>query len=228
MPPTSTVHHELGHNFYQRAYSIQPLRWYEESANDGFHEAIGDTMALSITPDYLVKLGLLDPARVPGPDKDIGLLLRQAMDKVAFLPFGLMIDRWRWGVFDGSIAPATYEKAWNDMRLRYQGIVPPGPRGADAFDPGAKYHVPPACPIPAISLRGSCSSSSTKRPASKPAGRPAASVQLLWQPKVGAKLDAMLKMGASRPWPDALEVFTGTREMMAGPCCAISRRFRPG
>lgn len=121
-----TIHHELGHNFYQRAYAVQPSRWYQEGANDGFHEAIGDTMALSITPDYLVKLGLLDKAKVPGPDKDIGLLLRQAMDKVAFLPFGLLIDRWRWGVFAGKITPDTYEKAWNDMRLQYQGIVPPG------------------------------------------------------------------------------------------------------
>jgi len=221
----STVHHELGHNFYQRAYSIQPLRLYEESANDGFHEAIGDTMALSITPDYLVKLNLLDPAKVPGPDKDIGLLLRQAMDKVAFLPFGLMIDRWRWGVFDGSITPATYEKAWNDMRLRYQGIVPPGPRGADAFDPGAKYHVAASVPYTRYFLarilqfqfyEAACKQAGWKGPLHR--------CSFYGNRKVGANLDAMLKMGASRPWPEALKVFTGTREMDGG---AMLRYFAP-
>src|SRR5690606_32564563 len=107
-----TIHHELGHNYYQRAYKDQSFL-YLNGANDGFHEAIGDFVALSITPQYLVDIGLLDPAKVPGEDKDIGLLLRQAMDKIAFLPFGLLIDRWRWGVFDGSIPPADYNKAWN-------------------------------------------------------------------------------------------------------------------
>ena len=140
-----TIHHELGHNYYQRAYNRQPAL-YLDGANDGFHEAIGDTVALSITPEYLVQIGLLDRARVPAADKDTGLLLRQAMDKVAFLPFGLLIDRWRWQVFSGQIAPADYQKAWTDMRLQYQGIVPPSPRGADAFDPGAKYHIPAVVP----------------------------------------------------------------------------------
>jgi hypothetical protein len=180
-----TIHHELGHNFYQRAYNQQPSRWYMEGANDGFHEAIGDTMALSITPDYLVKLGLLDPARVPGPDKDIGLLLRQAMDKVAFLPFGLLIDRWRWGVFSGEIAPANYEKAWNDMRLSYQGgaagaargrcvsirgqVSRAGGRALYPLFPGAD----PAIPVLRSGLQGSRLE------------RPAASVQLLWQSQGG-------------------------------------------
>ena len=57
----TTIHHELGHNFYQRAYDKQPIL-FRDSANDGFHEAIGDTIALSVTPEYLVKLGLLDKA----------------------------------------------------------------------------------------------------------------------------------------------------------------------
>ena len=119
-----TIHHEMGHNYYQRAYKNQPFL-YENGANDGFHEAIGDFVALSITPDYLVKIGLLDPAKVPSPDKDIGLLLKQAMDKVAFLPFGLLVDKWRWGVFSGATPEGQYEKSWNDLRLKYQGIVPP-------------------------------------------------------------------------------------------------------
>ncbi len=140
-----TIHHELGHNYYQRAYNKQPS-YYLDGANDGFHEAIGDTMALSITPQYLVDIGLLDKSRVPGADKDTGLLLRQAMDKVAFLPFGLLIDRYRWKIFSGEITPDQYETAWNQMRLQYQGIVPPGDRPTDAFDAGAKYHVPAVVP----------------------------------------------------------------------------------
>ena len=109
-----TIHHELGHNYYQRAYNKQPYL-YLNGANDGFHEAIGDTIALSITPQYLVQIGLLDAAKVPTPDKDIGLLLKQAMDKVAFLPFGLLVDKWRWGVFAGTIKPANYNAAWTDL-----------------------------------------------------------------------------------------------------------------
>ena len=136
-----TIHHELGHNYYQRAYNKQPYL-YLNGANDGFHEAIGDAIALSITPNYLVQIGLLDPAKVPGADKDNGLLLRQAMDKVAFLPFGLLIDKWRWGVFNGSITQANYNKGWTDLRLQYQGLVPPVTRAADRFDAGAKYHIP--------------------------------------------------------------------------------------
>ncbi len=135
------IHHELGHNYYQRAYNTKDYL-HLDGANDGFHEAIGDMIALSITPDYLVQIGLLDADKVPGADKDLGLLLRQAMDKVAFLPFGLLVDRWRWGVFAGSITPDNYNKAWTDMRLQYQGIIPPVERGADSFDPGAKYHIP--------------------------------------------------------------------------------------
>ena len=119
-----TIHHELGHNYYQRAYNQQPYL-YLNGANDGFHEAIGDFIALSITPEYLVQIGLLDRSKVPSADKDTGLLLRQAMDKVAFLPFGLLVDKWRWGVFDGSITPANYNQAWVDLKRQYQGITPP-------------------------------------------------------------------------------------------------------
>ncbi len=136
-----TIHHELGHNYYQRAYNHQPYL-YLNGAHDGFHEAIGDFIALSVTPEYLVQIGLLDAAKAPSADKDIGLLLRQAMDKVAFLPFGLLLDKWRWGVFSGSTKPGDYEAEWNALRLRYQGVVPPVARPATAFDPGAKYHIP--------------------------------------------------------------------------------------
>jgi peptidyl-dipeptidase A len=209
-----TIHHELGHNYYQRAYNTQPLRIYMEGANDGFHEAIGDTMALSITPEYLVQIGLLDRAAVPGPDKDIGLLLRQAMDKVAFLPFGLLIDKWRWQVFSGQIKPADYETAWNRMRLQYQGVVPPGDRPDDAFDPGAKYHVPAVVPYTRYFLarilqfqfyQAACQTAGWTGPLHR--------CSFYGNKAVGAKLNTMLAMGASKPWPEALEVFTGSRAM---------------
>ena len=109
----STIHHELGHNFYQRAYNRQPFL-FRDSANDGFHEAIGDTIALSITPKYLVKLGLID--REPDPSKDIGFLLNTALDKIAFLPFGLLVDQWRWQVFSGEVTPERYNQAWWELR----------------------------------------------------------------------------------------------------------------
>ena len=129
----STIHHELGHNFYQRAYNQQPFL-FRDSANDGFHEAIGDTIALSVTPEYLVKLGLLDKA--PDASKDIGLLLKRALDKVAFLPFGLLVDQWRWKVFSGEITPADYNKTWWELRRKYQGVAPPTPRTENGLRPG--------------------------------------------------------------------------------------------
>ena len=133
-----TVHHELGHNMYQRAYEKQPFL-FENGANDGFHEAIGDSIALAITPEYLQKVGLLD--QVPSADADIPQLLKQALDRVAFLPFGFTIDQWRWKVFSGEIKPADYNQAWWDLRLKYQGIAPPVARSEQDFDPGAKYHI---------------------------------------------------------------------------------------
>src|SRR5262249_54812448 len=137
------IHHELGHNFYQRAYKHQPPS-FRGSANDGFHEAIGDTIALSITPDYLIRLGLLDKA--PDPSRDLGLLMQKALEKIAFLPFALVIDQWRWKVFSGEIPPEKYNEAWWQLRLKYQGIVPPSARTEADFDPGAKYHVPANVP----------------------------------------------------------------------------------
>src|SRR5258708_12768560 len=139
----TTIHHELGHNFYQRAYKDQPVL-FRDSANDGFHEAIGDTIALSVTPEYLVRIGLLDKA--PDASRDIGLLMTRALEKVAFLPFGLLIDQWRWKVFSGEVTPEQYNTTWWDLRLKYQGIAPPSPRGEEFFDPAAKYHVPDNTP----------------------------------------------------------------------------------
>lgn len=208
-----TVHHELGHNYYQRAYKDQSLL-YLNGANDGFHEAIGDFVALSITPQYLVDINLLDPAKVPSADKDVGLLLRQAMDKVAFLPFGLLIDKWRWGVFNGSIKPAGYNQAWNQLRLQYQGIIPPVDRPADAFDAGAKYHIPGNTPYARYFLARILQFQFYDA-ACKQAGwtGPLHRCSFYGNKEVGAKLNAMLEMGMSKPWPDALEAFTGERKM---------------
>src|SRR5208282_2410179 len=136
-------HHELGHNFYQRAYSGQPFS-FRNSANDGFHEAVGDTIALSVTPEYLKKIGLLET--VPDASKDIGLLLYKALEKISFLPFGLLIDKWRWEVFSGQVTPADYNKAWWALREQYQGVAPPVDRSEADFDPGAKYHIPANTP----------------------------------------------------------------------------------
>ena len=212
-----TIHHELGHNYYQRAYKDQPYL-YLNGANDGFHEAIGDMIALSITPEYLVQIGLLDRSQVPGADKDIGLLLRQAMDKVAFLPFGLLVDKWRWGVFDGSISPAEYNTAWVDLKRDYQGVEPPVERPADAFDPGAKYHIPGNTPYMRYFLARILQFQFYEA-ACKQAGwdGPLHRCSFYGNEEVGRNLNAMLEMGASKPWPDALEAFTGTREMSARP-----------
>ncbi len=208
-----TIHHELGHNYYQRAYNKQSLL-YLNGANDGFHEAIGDAVALSITPRHLVQIGLLDPKREPTPDKDTGLLLRQAMDKVAFLPCGLLVDKWRWGVFSGKIPASQYNKGWTDLRLQYQGIVPPVERSEANFDAGAKYHIPGNTPYTRYFLarilqfqfyKAACDIAKWKGPLHR--------CTFYGNKEVGKRLDAMLAMGASKPWPDALQAFTGKREM---------------
>ena len=220
----STVHHELGHNFYQRAYKDQPV-YYRDGANDGFHEAIGDMIALSVTPEYLVKIGLLDEADLPGADADTALLLRQAMDKVAFLPFGLMVDQWRWKVFSGEYTPAEYNSGWWELRDKYQGVRAPGERPADAFDAGAKYHIPGNTPYMRYFLahilqfqfhKAACEAAEFEGPLHR--------CSIYDNKDVGANFKAMMEMGASKPWPDALEAFTGTREMDGS---AILEYFAP-
>ena len=218
----STIHHELGHNFYQRAYDKQPPL-FRDSANDGFHEAIGDTIALSVTPEYLKQIGLLEA--VPPASSDMGLLMRKALDKVAFLPFGLMIDKWRWGVFSGKIVPSDYNKAWWDLRLEYQGIVPPVARGEADFDPGAKYHIPSNTPY-ARYFMAAILQFQFHRALCKTAGYtgPLNRCSIYNNKEAGAKLAKMLDMGKSRPWPDALEALTGQRQMDAS---AMLEYFAP-
>jgi peptidyl-dipeptidase A len=204
-----TIHHELGHNYYQRAYEDQPAL-FRGGANDGFHEAIGDTVMLSITPEYLLEIGLLD--RVPDASQDIGLLLQQALDGVAFLPFGLLVDKWRWQVFSGELTPATYNEGWWALRTQYQGVRPPAERGPDAFDPGAKYHIPANTPYMRYFIarvlqyqfyKAACDQAGWTGPLHR--------CSFFGSKEVGARLNAMLALGASKPWPEALEAFTGER-----------------
>ncbi len=217
-----TIHHELGHNFYQRAYKDQPFL-FKSGANDGFHEAIGDAIALAITPEYLHKVGLLET--VPQTSNDIPELLKQALDRVAFLPFGLMIDQWRWKVFSGEIASADYNKAWWALRLKYQGVAPPMQRSEADFDPGAKYHVAANVPYTRYFLahilefqfyRALCRESGYKGPLNR--------CTFYGSKEAGAKFNKMLAMGQSKPWPDALEVLTGERQTDAG---ALLEYFAP-
>jgi peptidyl-dipeptidase A len=216
------IHHELGHNYYQRAYKGESYL-YRDSANDGFHEAVGDTLALSITPDYLVQLGLLDKA--PDPSGDLGLLMRQALEKIAFLPFGLMVDQWRWKVFAGEVGPQGYNDLWWQLREQYQGVGAPNQRPADAFDPGAKYHVPGNTPYTRYFLaqilqfqfhRSLCEIAGNEGPIHR--------CSIYGSKQAGERLNAMLEMGKSKPWPEALEALTGSPAMDA---TAILDYFAP-
>jgi peptidyl-dipeptidase A len=218
----TTIHHELGHNFYQRAYKDQPPL-FRDSANDGFHEAIGDTIALSVTPEYLVTIGMLDKA--PDASRDLGLLMNRSLEKIAFLPFGLLIDQWRWKVFSGEVKPADYNKAWWDLRLKYQGVAPPSPRGEEFFDPGAKYHVPDNTPYTRYFL-ADILQFQFHRALSKTAGctLPLNRCSIYQSKPAGDRLNAMLSMGQSKPWPEALDVLTGSKQMDA---TAILDYFAP-
>jgi peptidyl-dipeptidase A len=218
----ATIHHELGHNYYYRAYGHLPLL-FQDGANDGFHEGVGDTLALSITPEYLVQLELLDKA--PGSEGDLGLLMRMALDKVAFLPFGLVVDQWRWKVFSGAVPPASYNAGWWELRTKYQGIAPPVARSEADFDAGAKYHVPANTPYTRYFLahilqfqfhRALAQAAGCKGPLHR--------CSIYGDEEAGKRLRAMLALGASRPWPEALAALTGSRDMDA---TAIIDYFAP-
>jgi peptidyl-dipeptidase A len=218
----SVIHHELGHNFYQRAYQNQPV-YYQNSANDGFHEAIGDTIALSVTPKYLKEIGLIDT--IPDESKDIGLLMKMALDKVAFIPFGLMVDQWRWQVYSGEVSPENYNSAWWELREKYQGVTAPVERDANAFDPGAKYHVPGGVPYSRYFLahiqqfefhRALCEISGNTDPIHR--------CSIYNNKDAGAALNKVLEMGSSQPWQEAYKVLTGSEQMDA---TAILDYFAP-
>lgn len=218
----AVIHHELGHNYYQRAYKAQPLL-YRGSANDGFHEAIGDTIALSITPKYLKEIGLIDT--IPDASNDIGMLLKLALDKIAFVPFGLMVDQWRWQVFSGEVKPADYNKVWWELREKYQGVMAPVDRPDDAFDPGAKYHVPGNTPYTRYFLahilqfqfhKALCEISGNTDPVHR--------CSIYGSKEAGVALNNMLELGQSKTWQEALNTLTGKDKMDAS---AILDYFAP-
>jgi len=217
-----TIHHELGHNFYQRAYMNQPPL-FQNSANDGFHEAVGDTIALSVTPEYLKKIGLIET--VPPASGDIDYLLQQALEKVAFLPFGLLVDKWRWEVFSGQVKPGHYNQAWWELRKKYQGVAPPVERTEADFDPGAKYHVPANVPYARYFLarilqfqfhRALCKEAGITGPLDR--------CSIYGNQTAGERLNQMLSMGQSKPWQDALQTLTGQKQMDA---TALADYFAP-
>ncbi|MCQ8183933.1 M2 family metallopeptidase [Parvularcula sp. BGMRC 0090] len=217
-----TMHHELGHNIYQRAYAGQDYL-FRNDPNDGFHEAIGDMVALSITPAYLQQVGLLD--ELPSEDADLPILMQKALDGAAFLPFGLLVDKWRWQVFSGELQPDQWNEGWWALREEYQGIRPPNDRPADAFDPGSKYHIPGNTPYMRYFLarilqfqfyKAACDQAGWEGPLHR--------CSFYGNGEVGAKFNAMLEKGNSQPWQDSLEEFTGTREMDAS---AMVEYFRP-
>jgi len=217
-----TVHHELGHIYYDLAYRTQPVL-FRNGANDGFHEAIGDAVALSITPEYLKRIGMIKT--VPPPSADLPLLLHTAMDKIAFLPFGLLIDKWRWEVFSGEVKPQDYNKAWWRLREQYQGVAPPVDRKDTDFDPGAKYHIPSNTPYARYFLariyqfqfyRAMCKASGYTGPLNR--------CTFFDSKEAGAKLKAMLELGQSKPWPEALKAMTGEDKADAS---AMVEYFQP-
>lgn len=212
----TTIYHELGHVYYYLAYNkLPPL--FQAGAHDGFHEAIGDTMVLAMTPDYLKSIGMVGEQQQSN-EALINAQMRMALAKVSFMPFGLMIDRWRWGVFDGSIKPADYNKAWWELKAKYQGVAPATARGEDFFDPGAKYHVPGNTPYTRYFLshvlqfqfyKGLCDAAGYKGPLYN--------CSFYGNKAAGQKFWAMLEKGASQPWQATLKELTGGEKMDAGP-----------
>ncbi len=208
----TTIYHELGHIYYYLAYKDQPLL-FQSGAHDGFHEAIGDTIVLSMTPGYLQSINLIGDATV-SEQATVNEQMRMALAKVAFLPFGLMIDRWRWGVFDGSIKPENYNQAWWELKAKYQGVAPASPRGEDFFDPGAKYHVPGNTPYTRYFLshilqfqfyKALCDASGHQGPLH--------TCSFAGNKEAGAKFWAMLQKGQSQPWQQTMKELTGTETM---------------
>jgi peptidyl-dipeptidase A len=218
-----TVYHELGHVFYDLSYNQQP-HMFQNGAHDGFHEAIGDTVNLSMTPAYLHQIDLIGAVK-QSPEATINQQMKLALDKVAFLPFGKMIDEWRWKVFDGQVKPENYNAAWWQLREQYQGVAPPVPRTEEDFDPGAKYHIPANTPYTRYFLsyilqfqfhKALCEAAGFKGPLHE--------CSVYGNAEAGKRFREMLALGQSQPWQDTLEKLTGTRQMDAS---AILDYFGP-
>ena len=210
----STIHHELGHIFYYQAYSEQPSI-FQSGANDGFHEAVGDLLTLSITPDYYHKIGMITEAEAINAKSDpISLLMQQALDGVVSVPWTLMLDKWRAGVFSGETSEAELNNSWWELREYYQGIGAPRDRDEDAFDPGAKYHIPGNTPYTRYYLakilqyqfhESLCNQIGFEGPLHE--------CSIYDNELAGKKLRAMLSLGQSKEWQVALDALTGTRTL---------------
>jgi peptidyl-dipeptidase A len=217
------VHHELGHVYYFINYENQPPL-FQAGAHDGFHEAIGDTITLSLTPQHLVKVGLLDKAP-DDPRVLVNAQMKKALEKIAFLPFGKLIDQWRWQVFSGQTDAAHYNADWWKLLGKYQGISAPVPRSESDFDPGAKYHIASNTPYTRYFLsfiiqfqfqKALCDAAGYKGEL--------AECDIYGNKAAGEKYMAMLRQGASQPWQDTLQKLTGTRQMDGS---AIIEYFQP-
>ena len=219
----TTIYHELGHIYYDLAYNHQPPL-FQGGANDGFHEAIGDTIVLAMTPRYLESIGLVD-GQAQSEQALINAQMRMALAKVAFLPFGLMIDRWRWGVFDGSITPDHYNQAWWELKAKYQGVAPASARGEEFFDAGAKYHVPGNTPYTRYFLSHILQFQFYKS-LCEAAGHtgPLYECSFHGNAEAGRKFQTMLAHGASQPWQATLKELTGSEQIDGG---AVLEYFAP-
>ena len=210
----STIHHELGHIFYYQAYAHQPSV-FQSGANDGFHEAVGDLLSLSITPNYLVDIGFVTEEEADLAKQDsVAFLMKQALDGVVPTPWTLMLDKWRMAVFNGDLAEDEINDYWWELREKYQGVKSPNERPEDAFDPGAKYHIPGNTPYTRYYLarvlqyqfhESLCNEIGFEGPLHE--------CSIYGSEIAGEKLRAMLSMGQSQPWQDALESMIGTREL---------------
>ena len=211
----STIHHELGHIFYYQAYNSTQPSVFQSGANDGFHEAVGDLLSLSITPEYYNKIGLISEAEAKDATSDpISLLMQQALQGVVSVPWTLMLDKWRAGVFSGETSESELNNSWWELREYYQGIGVPRERGADAFDPGAKYHIPGNTPYTRYYLaqilqyqfhESLCNQMGFEGPLHE--------CSIYDNELAGKKLRAMLSLGQSQEWQVALEALTGTRSL---------------
>lgn len=212
----TTIYHELGHVYYYLAYNGRPPL-FQNGAHDGFHEAIGDTIVLAMTPQYLQSIGLVGEQQQT-QESLVNSQMRMALAKVAFMPFGLMIDRWRWGVFDGSITPENYNSAWWSLKAQYQGVAPATARGEEFFDAGAKYHVPGNTPYTRYFLshvlqfqfyKALCDASGHTGPLYE--------CSFYGNKAAGEKFWAMLEKGNSQPWQQTMRELTGGEQMDAAP-----------
>uniref|UniRef100_UPI00358E57EB angiotensin-converting enzyme isoform X2 n=1 Tax=Myxine glutinosa TaxID=7769 RepID=UPI00358E57EB len=212
-----TIHHEMGHIQYYLQYKDQPVP-FRNGANPGFHEAIGDVLALSVsTPKHLKEIGLLEKVE-DDEESTINYLINMALQKIAFLPFGYLIDLWRWKVFSGKTTPENYNADWWYLRTKYQGICPGVLRSDKDFDAGAKYHVPGNTPYIRYFVsyviqfqfhKALCNASGHTGPLHK--------CDIYKSTTAGNLLAKALQKGSSRPWPEVLQEITGTASMSAKP-----------